>query len=448
MPLYTRKGFLQVATGAVAGLYIAGCGGSSGGGASGSVDVLYDWTYNGPPGTVAKYWKEVRSRLDTQGSSATIGDLSEVPFEALYQRVPAAIKAQSGPSLATWYADYATYNLANSDDIAPLSDYVEDGASDHWLLASTKVGDQYYGAPLVLEVAVLLINRKLFDQAGVDVEGQFETYDAFTQACDKLKAAGITPISAGTSDGVGAELWGMFEQLQVCDAPSQLLQGVVGDLSIDAPVFARPRDQIPVLVDNYMNDNPQDDTHQMSVDKFMAGDAGMTIAYTASILASKVGSEFEVIGFPKAAAKFNRPAIGTGDTTMIMGYADDKDATGEIIDFLHATDQLNLWWDLTGSIPADDRFDFSKLPAQGQKIWDMIQAGSGDVYSLWWPDNFYPPSVALPYIGVLQQLFAGDLDSNGAKDATEAEFTKFRENNPDEVQTVKDYISSLQEQGA
>jgi len=447
MQKYTRKHFLGVATGAVAGLYVAGCGGGSGGGASGSVDVLYDWTYNGPPGTVADYWKEIRNRLREKGGGATIGDLSEVPFEALYQRVPAAIKAQSGPSLATWYADYATYNLARNEDIAALGDYVGSDESGHWLLASTKVGDSYYGAPLVLEVAVLLINRRHFDKAKIDVAGQFESYDAFIEACDRLKAAGITPLQAGTSDGVGAEQWSMFEQMQVCEAPSQLLQGVIGDIPLDDPVFARPRDQIPVLVDNYMNPNPQNDTHQMCVDKFMAGDAGMTIAYTASILASDTGSEFEVIGFPKSDAKFNRAAIGTGDTVMIMGYADDKDASGEIIDFLHEEDQLKLWWDLTGSIPADDRFNSALLPPEGKKIWDMIEVGGGDVYSLWWPDNFYPPSVALPYIGVQQQLFAG-ASPDEARDATEAEFTKFQENNPAEVETVKDYITNLQDQGA
>jgi len=448
---YSRRQAIGLGAGTFAALYLAACGGGGGtsGGASGeptattSVDVLYDWTYNGPPGKVAEFWRQARAKLAQTNGNARIGQLTEVPFESLYQTVPAAIQAKSGPSIATWYADYATFRLSSAGDIAPVSDLVAASEPPHWLLASTVNNGKYYGAPMVLEIAVLVINRKLFDKAGISLETQFASYAAFTDACDRLKSAGITPIQAGTSDGVGAEKWAQFEQLQVCETPADLLRGVIGEVSVDAPVFARPRDQIPVLRDKYMNPKVHQDTDQMSIDKFLGGSAGMAIAYTSQVLGAKTTPEFEVIGFPKAAAKFNRPAIGTGDPLIVMDYADNKAAAAEVIQFLHEPEQLNLWWSLTGSFPGDDRFDASQLPAQGKRIWDFAVAQPGDPYSLWWPDNYYPPSVALPYIGIEQDQFAGASTPAQARDKTDQLFKQFRDGSPQEVEVVKEYIAVL-----
>jgi ABC-type glycerol-3-phosphate transport system substrate-binding protein len=447
---YTRREAMKIgmgAMGAVAFLGLAGCGGSKpedvAGQTGSAVDVLYDWTYNGPPGMVAKYWREVRTRMEEAGAGGSIGQLSEVSFEALYQNVPAAIQAKSGPSLATYYADYATYRLAQAGEVASLDSLVGAENVKHWLMASTQYDGSYHGAPHVLEIAVLGINRKHFDKAGISIDDRFESYEQFIEACDRLNSIGVTPIETGTSDGVGAEKVMQFEQLQVCQNPADLLRGVVGDLSVDDPVFARPRDQIPVLRDKYMNPSPGDDTDQMAADKFLNGKAGMAFLYSSQILAGEVGPEFEVVRFPVSDAKYSRPAIGTGDPLILFDYAEDKESAANVLNFLHEPEQLGLWWSLNGSFPADDRFDSSVLTSQAKRVWGMVTERSDDIYALWWPDNFYPPSVALPLIGVIQELFSKASTPSQARDKTEQLFEQFQSGNPAEVEVVKEYIKTL-----
>ena len=448
---YTRREAMKLGMGAMAALYLAGCGGgssssgatSSTGAAQASVDLLYDWTYNGPPGMVAKYWREVRSRMQTAGLEGKIGNLSEVSFEALYQNIPAAIQAKSGPSLATYYADYATYRLAQSGDVAALDSLVGADNTKHWLLASTQYDGTFHGAPHVLEIAVLAINRKHFDKAGIAVSDRFDSYEAFIEACDRLKSIGVTPIQAGTSDGVGAEKVMQFEQLQVCQNPADLLRGVVGDVSVDDPVFSRPRDRIPVLRDQYMNSSVRDDTDQIAADRFLNGKAGMSFLYTSQILAGNIGSEFEVVRFPVSSAKFSRPAIGTGDPLILLDYSKDKKAAAAVLNFLHEPEQLGLWWSLNGSFPADDRLDTGILTSQAKRVWDIVIERRSDIYGLWWPDNFYPPSVALPLIGVIQEIFSKASSPSQARDKTDKLFKQFQNGNPAEVEVVKAYIKTI-----
>ncbi|OBF25036.1 hypothetical protein A5727_05700 [Mycobacterium sp. ACS4331] len=404
---------------------------------------MYDWTYNGPPGTVAEYWSQVRDRLATAGG-ARLGGLNEVPFEAIFQSVGAALRAKSGPSLATWYSDFFTFDLAHKSSIAPLDEYVGAGETGHWLLASTKSDGAYYGAPHVIEAMGLVINRKLFDRAGVKVEGRFESYEAFIEACDRLVAAGITPIQAGTSDGIGAEGWFMLEKLQVCDSPAELLRVVTGDVPVRDSLYAPVVSNATVLRDKYINAAPNNDTNQDAVNKFLRGGAAMALMLPAAMADPAIGSEFELIGFPASAAKMNREALGAGDTVMIMGYADDKAQAGEVIRFLHQPEQLQLWWELTGSLPADDRFDSSVLPERLKTLWAMITGGARGEYSLWWPDNFYPSTVALPLIGAMQQMFAGAANADQTLTKIDDVFAKFRQQNPGELDVVRAFAKTLE----
>ncbi len=290
-----------------------------------------------------------------------------------------------------------------------------------------------------------MINRRLFDKAGVEVDGRFESYDHFIDACDRLKAAGITPIEIGTSDGLAAEKWLMFEQLQVCESPATGPRIVVGDLPIDDPFFARPNERLPVLRDNYMTPDPQQYTETMAVNRFMRQDsAGMMLMYSHPVFEPDAPKNFEVIGFPRSKAKFNRPALGTGDPLLITSYGDDPEAAGKLIEFLHQPEQVDLWWQLTRSLPADDRLDSSQLEAAPKATWDLVMERQDDLYSLWWPDNFYPIAPALTYTYAFQQdLFAGKKSGEEVQAATDDLFTTWREDHPEDVQVVKDYIKVI-----
>ena len=238
--LNTRREFLGTTAAGMAGLYLTGCGSDSTATGGASVDVLYDWTYVGPPGTVANFWRQTKSRAKSADAGVSIDRLTEVPVEALFQTVDANNRAKTGPDLFVYFSDFVTFIQNRGKTIRPLDDLVSAEERKHWLLASAQADDNYWGAPLTLELTVLVINRRHFDKAGIQVDKQFASYDEFIDACDRLKAAGIMPIEVGTSDGLSAEKWLMFEQLQVCESPATGPRIVIGELVRRRPVLRTP----------------------------------------------------------------------------------------------------------------------------------------------------------------------------------------------------------------
>jgi raffinose/stachyose/melibiose transport system substrate-binding protein len=349
-------------------------------------------------------------------------------------------RARSGATLLTYYQDYVNYKYVRDDVLDPMDSFLDSDETQHWLLSSSRFDGQVWASPVAMELVVLAVNRRHLDNAGVEVDTRFDSYDAFIEACDKLKAAGITPIEAGTSDALGAERWLMFEQLQVIQSPADLLRGVIGELSIDDPLFSRPREQIPFLRDRYMNPAPADDTDQMATDRFLSGSAGMTLTFIPPLVAPGIGSDFQIVGFPFSDAAFNRPAIATGDCLYITSYGENREAAAEVVRFIHQPAQTRLWWDLTQNIPCDDRFDASALPPNAQIIWDFVKERPGDPYALWWLDNFYPISPGLEfYYGVTQDLFAGGTPAEARTQTIEL-FTKFQTQNQAEVEVVREFL--------
>src|SRR3712207_8445012 len=91
-------------------------------------------------------------------------------------------------------------------------------------------GKQYrlgwYAVPLLW-----VYNKQMFEKAGLDPDSPPQTWDAFLDACDKLKGAGITPITGGLKDGPWGEWWmgqGLSQNLQ---SPADAIALFVGDLN-------------------------------------------------------------------------------------------------------------------------------------------------------------------------------------------------------------------------
>ena len=439
----TRRQAVLGALGGLTALYLAGCGGSGGGSsASGSVDVLYDMTYAGPAGSVNEFWRTVKDRMAEL--EARVGNLTEVPFESLLDTVGTQTQAKSGAGLFTWYGDYFTFDQQHKGNIVALDDVGLKDESSHWLLASSKFDGKVWGSPFFLELVVLVVNRKNLEKAGVTVEDRFESYDAFVEACDKLKAAGITPIQMGTSDGFGAERWWMFEQQQVCKSPADILRAVIGEIPQSDPLFAYPREQVLSMRDTYMNPGVYNDTDAQAIAKFKDGSAGMMLMLSGDVFGADTPSEFEIVGFPRSDAAFNRSAIGTGDVLLVTSYDDNPEAAGEILKFIHQPEQLELWWKLTNSMPADDRLDESLLTPNAKKVLDFIKERKSDPFSLWWNSQYYPPAPGFRFnYGILADMVAGKTDGDGAAKQTEELFAKFRKDDPEAVDTVKTYIDQL-----
>lgn len=132
-------------------------------------------------------------------------ELQYLENEAFKAKLPTLLQAGDSEDIpdAFWgwgaggLTEQVKSGVVRSIDTA-LDDATKATYSAGALGAFTRDG-QLYGIPINITEVVLWYNKKLFAQAGVDAESM-KTWSGFLAGVQKLKDAGITPISVGAKD--------------------------------------------------------------------------------------------------------------------------------------------------------------------------------------------------------------------------------------------------------
>jgi ABC-type glycerol-3-phosphate transport system substrate-binding protein len=188
-------------------LALAACGGGgSSEGASGEGQItleVWDQTYFlQDPTTPAKQYQQLDQEFMKEHPNIKIVHKG-FPYNTYFTKLRTAIAAQEGPDVAFSYpglfaADY-------KQGLVPLNSYLDQDPelkSQLLLLDESKAPDgNLYALPFTEYAYIYQYNKALFSQAGLDPESPPASWSDFLAACDKLHAAGITPIAAGWKDG-------------------------------------------------------------------------------------------------------------------------------------------------------------------------------------------------------------------------------------------------------
>lgn len=139
----------------------------------------------------------------------------EIPTtDAFNQKIKLLISSGDLPDIVFNGGNNITELAAKSGKVADLTPYFE--ADPEWKalfdetsLEFNTVDGKIYGVPVSKEISYIYYNKDLFAQAGIEApKTAFATWDEFFAACDKLKAAGITPVGMDTADsGWLTNLW-------------------------------------------------------------------------------------------------------------------------------------------------------------------------------------------------------------------------------------------------
>jgi raffinose/stachyose/melibiose transport system substrate-binding protein len=114
-------------------------------------------------------------------------------------------------------------------DVADWADTMNPGA-----MGMYQIDGKQYGIPFDLGMVGLWYNKDLFAQAGITAPPA--TWDEFLAAIDKLKAAGITPLTVGGSPATWTEMfWWAYLAVRLCGAEAMTNATTTGDWS--APCF-------------------------------------------------------------------------------------------------------------------------------------------------------------------------------------------------------------------
>lgn len=139
----------------------------------------------------------------------------EIPTtDAFNQKIKLLISSGDLPDIVFNGGNNITELAAKSGKVADLTPYFDadpewEALFDETSLEFNMVDGKIYGVPVSKEISYIYYNKDLFAQAGIEApEVAYADWNAFFEACDKLKVAGITPIGMDTADsGWLTNLW-------------------------------------------------------------------------------------------------------------------------------------------------------------------------------------------------------------------------------------------------
>ncbi|MFV0321601.1 MAG: ABC transporter substrate-binding protein [Alphaproteobacteria bacterium] len=134
--------------------------------------------------------------------------------------------ASDAPDVVFWYAGNRMNTFAERGLLEDVSDIWTDELKENFAstLSSMTYDGKQYGIPYTFYQWGIYYRKDLFEQVGI--EGEPKTWDEFLQAGEKLKAAGITPVTIGTKylwtaagwfDYLDLRINGLEFHLQLCN---------------------------------------------------------------------------------------------------------------------------------------------------------------------------------------------------------------------------------------
>ncbi len=164
-----------------------------------------------------------------------------------------------------------------SDMVLSINDAVEADADwkamydDQWMAKNARDGVIYASSQEAGKIGYFY-NKELFEQAGIEPA---KTWDEFFENCEKLKAAGITPISMDTADGAWCAQLMMGAMIATAsDEGLELMQTVYPEnYSIDPVVKAIEKMQY--MYQNYTTEDANGGAYENAANNFLSGNTAM-----------------------------------------------------------------------------------------------------------------------------------------------------------------------------
>lgn len=272
-------------------------------------------------------------------------------------------------------------NLDVYVDPGVAADLTDDLKADGWLdtfnggegaFSQQTYDGKIYAVPLNIAAACVFYNTEMFEKAGISTMPT--DWDGFIDACDKLQAAGYTPlsISAGTA-------WCLSMLAgYLCDAEGVDLDAIDAGTAhwTDANVVAAANKMLELS--KYFQPTAAGDTNDVATANFYNEEAAMLIQGSWAI-AQINGSnpDFEdkcgVFAFPGT----NGRVIAKSDSLAMSANTEHKDAVLAFMKYFTDDTAQKYTAEVGGKIPVTKvDYDADKAPAQLAYVMDVFSNAS------------------------------------------------------------------------
>lgn len=212
--------------------------------ASSGAATTITWWHNSNTDPGKAYYAEVAKKFEAANPGVTV-EVSALQHDDMLTKLDAAFQSGDAPDVymergGGELADHVEANLVK-DISAPAADVISTlGGS----VAGWQVDGKTYALPFSVGVVGFWYNKDLFEKAGITTPPA--TMADLLAASDKLRAAGVDPISVGAGDKWPAAHYWYYLALRSC--PQQVLQDAVKSLDFSNPCFVSAGQELEKVV--------------------------------------------------------------------------------------------------------------------------------------------------------------------------------------------------------
>lgn len=255
--------------------------------------------------------------------------------------------------------------LGGQGELADLStaDWTKSMSADMRGLAS--VDDKVYGFPVGQNAIVMAYNKKVFAEAGVEPP---RTWSELLTACDRLRATGVVPISAGFTGGVYLQFWVYALAASLVYGPEADLNDrmLAGEVDFaDHAAWTTTFEKFLALRE-YMTPQANGVSSDQSTADVAQGRAAMQLMVSSGLPALFDGSEggaadFGVFALPATDDATETRLPVAPDFLAVNKNTNNLDQVNEFLDFLAEPANVKSYVETLGMLPALDVVDDAKL---------------------------------------------------------------------------------------
>lgn len=347
--------------------------------------------------------------------------------EAFKQQLVTVMQAGDPPDLFHTWGGGPLWAFAEAGLVRDITEFLdaEDGAwrssfASEGALGLFGLGEEQYGVPFNFGPVGMWYNKALMEQAGLDPENPFTTWDEFVVAIEALQELGVAPIAVGESEKWPGHFWFAYLALRLGGGEAYQAAFDRSGAFTDEP-FVGAYQYISDLVamgafqEGFLAMGYGDAAGMLG-----RGEAGMQLMGTWDPGSQTANCDCEGLGDNLGWTTFPVIEGGAGNPTDIFGGGDGY-AVG-----INAEDEAVLFLQYFTSAESQAKLAAFTLPTivGGEELvtgnafgadWLAAMAEAPVIVSFL--DQFYPPALGEAVNDTVETVFAG---ASTAEDAAQA----------------------------
>jgi raffinose/stachyose/melibiose transport system substrate-binding protein len=305
--------------------------------------------------------KQIDDLFMKANPGVTVNHVSQPLEPQYYQIIQSAATANSGPDVVMFHPGARENGFA--DILVDLTPSIKDvkgqftQASLEMVSIDGKLGAPIKLLPLTMQGFGIYYNKESFKKAGLDAETAPKTPDEFLAACEKLKAAGIVPITSGQTYTID-----FFLRCAAANAYGPNVAGLAdGSQKFADPAFKESVAFLKTLIDKgYVEKDGFSRPYFMDgIDKFASGSGGMFVGLLSDvgnwkIFSDKLGAKnvgyFPAVNFADGKYKDQQVAQGAGIGYGVMTWSKNQKLAIDYVKFITAGKGASIYASSTGAL--------------------------------------------------------------------------------------------------